>query len=212
MQNKFAIGIPTLNRFDLLYPACLFYLIDYPETKIYILDNGKQDIGSKLKHPNIEIIENDTNIGVANSFNKLCDIIYENHDYAMLLNDDIYLGRKYWEIDNLLTNFPRDIYLSTHDWCVIILPKKTYKKVGQFDGEFYPAYYEDNDYAYRMKLLKMNDYKVPFLNPFIFQASQTLEKAPEIRPLIENNKERYILKWGGLPLKETFATPFNQKK
>jgi GT2 family glycosyltransferase len=210
MENKFAIGIPTYNRFDLLHPALLFYIRDYPTTKIYVVDNGHQNIGSKIKHPNIEVIENDKNVGVANSINQLCNLIFKNHDYAIILNDDIYLGRKDWEVDNLLTNFKKDLYVTMQDWCAFIMPKKTFKEVGEFDGEFFPAYYEDDDYKYRMKLKGKNIFTIPFLNPFVFQNSQTIEKEPSFRPLIENNKKRFIAKWGGEPTKEKFKTPFNR--
>ena len=210
LQNKFAIGIPTLNRFDLLHPALLFYLWDYQNTKIFVLDNGKQGIASKIKHPNLIVLEVDTNLGVAKSWNMLCDMIYKQHDYAIILNDDIYLGRKDWEIDNLLTNFKKDFYCTMQDWCAFILPKKTFEKVGKFDEDFYPAYYEDNDYFYRMRLLNLSIYKIPFLNPFLYQSSQTVEKDPSIRPMIQKNKELFIKKWGGEPSKETFKTPYNK--
>jgi GT2 family glycosyltransferase len=210
LQNKFAIGIPTLNRFDLLHPALLFYVRDFPFTKIYVIDNGKQGIREKISHPNIIVIESKENMGVASSWNMLCDLIFQNHDYALILNDDIYLGRKDWEIDNLLSNFKHDFYVTMQDWCAFILPKKTFDKVGKFDEKFYPAYYEDNDYYYRMKLKGYTYYKIPFLNPFLYKSSQTIDKAPELRKFIENNKEYYISKWGGEPNKETFKKPFNK--
>jgi hypothetical protein len=211
MENKFAIGIPTLNRFDLLHPALLFYLRDFPDTKIYIVDNGSQGISEKIKHKNIEVFEQEQNLGVASSWNVLCNKIFEKHDYAIILNDDIYFGRKEWEVDNLLTNFKHKFYVCTQDWCVFIITKETYNVIGKFDGEFYPAYYEDNDYMYRMKLGGIRMYQIPFLNPFLFTSSQTLDKAPELRTLVENNKKRYVEKWGGMPQKETFKIPFNKK-
>ena len=210
MENKFAIGIPTLNRFDLLHPALLFYFRDYPTTKIFVVDNGKQGISSKIKHPNLIIHEADENLGVAKSWNLLCEMIYKEHDYAIILNDDIYLGRKDWEVDNLLSNFKKDFYSTTQDWCAFIIPKKTFKKVGKFDEDFFPAYYEDNDYFYRMKLLFCNIYKIPFLNPFLYQSSQTVEKDSSIRPMIQKNKELFIKKWGVEPSKETFKKPYNK--
>jgi GT2 family glycosyltransferase len=210
MKNKFAIGIATLNRFDLLHPALLFYLRDFPYTKIYVIDNGKQGISDKIKHPNIDVIEMDDNIGVSASFNKLFELIYEFNDYALILNDDIYLGRKDWEIDNLLTNFKKDFYVATQDWCAFILPKETHKKVGGFDEKFFPAYYEDNDYTYRMKLLGKSLFQIPFLNPFVYKSSQTLEKMPSIKTYIDSNKQYYIDKWGGLPKEEKFVKPFNK--
>jgi GT2 family glycosyltransferase len=212
MENKFAIGIPTINRLDLLHPALLFYLRDFPTTKIFIIDNGKQNIDSKIKHPNIIVTESETNLGVAMSWNLLCEKIYENHDYALILNDDIYLGRTEWEINALLTNpdFKSDFYVGTHDWCSFILPNKTFKQVGEFDNLFFPAYYEDNDYAYRMKLLGMKYLSIPYLHPYLYKASQTIEKDSSLRSNILANKDRYIEKWGGEPSREKFKTPYNK--
>lgn len=209
METKFAIGIPTYNRFDLLHPALLFYLNDFPDVKIYVVDNGNQSIGDKITHPNIEVLQYGMNIGVASAWNELLDKIYVEHDYAMIMNDDIYLGRKQWEIDNLLTNFKKYFYCTTQDWCAFILPKETYEKVGRFDIEFYPAYFEDNDYHYRMNLLNLETFKIPFLNPVLFKSSQTIEKEPSLNERFLLNKQRYIDKWGGLPNEETFKTPFN---
>ena len=48
MQTKFGIGIPTLNRYDLLLPALHFYALnDFPDTHIHIIDNGDQGIENK---------------------------------------------------------------------------------------------------------------------------------------------------------------------
>lgn len=211
LQNKFAIGIPTLNRFDLLHPALLFYVNDFPNTQIYVVDNGNQNVASKISHPNITIIKNDWNVGVATSWNILCDNIFEKHDHAIILNDDIYLGKKEFEIDSILTSHKRDFYVATQDWCAFILPKKTYTKVGKFDDVFYPAYYEDNDYAYRMKLLGCKMFKIPFLNPYVYRASQTIEKDPTIKSGYIANKRIYQEKWGGNPNEEKFKTPYNGK-
>ena len=210
LQNKFAIGIPTLNRFDLLHPALLFYVNDFPNTKIFVVDNGKQGISDKIKHPNIKVIESETNLGVAKSWNLLCEMIYEQHDYAIILNDDIYWGRKEYEVDNLFSNYKENFFVGNLEWCVFALPKKTYIEVGKFDEDFYPAYYEDNDYAYRMKLVRKFEFKVPFFNPFIYRASQTLEKDSSIKHGFVKNGELYIKKWGGKPNQEKFKRPYNK--
>ena len=44
-QNfKIIIGIPTLNRADLLNEALEKYFEDFKDTEIFIVDNGKQNI------------------------------------------------------------------------------------------------------------------------------------------------------------------------
>lgn len=211
MSRSFAIGIPTLNRFDLLKPSLMMYLMDFPTIKIFVLDNGRQEIKSKIiNHPNITIIEQEKNLGVAGSWNLLCSEIFWEHENALILNDDIYLGKKDFEIHDLVISKKYDFHVSTQDWCAFIVPKKTFIKVGAFDTEFFPAYYEDNDYHYRMKLLNMSYHQTPVLNPFVYNASMTTQKEPALKQGIDKNKEYYRQKWGGLPSKETFKKPFNK--
>jgi GT2 family glycosyltransferase len=212
MSKTFAIGIPTLNRFDMLKPSLMMTLADFPTTKIFVLDNGRQDIQSKIiRHPNLTILEQEKNLGVAGSWNLLCSEIFWEHDYALILNDDVYFGSKNQEVAKLLEEKKADFYVTTQDWCAFIMPKKTFTKVGAFDTKFYPAYYEDNDYHYRMKLLNMSYHQTPVLNPFLYQSSKTVEKEPSLRDFIQKNKEYYAQKWGGLPSKEKYKKPFNQK-
>ena len=166
---SFAIGIPTLNRFDLLQPALLFYMKDFPNTDIYIVDNGRQSIRTKIEnHSHLIVYEQPHNQGVAGSWNILCDAIFEKHDHALILNDDIYLGRNEFEINTLINQERRDFYVSPRDWAVFILPRKTWREIGKFDTYFHPAYCEDNDYEYRMNLARKDIVKLPIESVSIF--------------------------------------------
>jgi len=215
-MKKYAIGIPTLNRLDLLYPAMLYYEIDFPNTEKFIVDNGNQDLGWNLDKVNATIIENENNVGVAASWNQLCKAIFKEHEYALILNDDIYFGRQEWAINsffdwlelncgiedkigikNVITpNF----FVGPKDWCAFVISKKCYEQVGEFDERFFPAYYEDNDYAMRMKIMGKKLELVPFLEPLVFRVSETMKKDSEIKG--EESKKKYIEKWGGLPGEE----------
>jgi len=208
---KFAIGIPTLNRLDLLLPSLKLYSKDFPSTIIYVLDNGNQNIPTDLK--NVVVINSDKNIGVGASWNVLCEKVFENCDYAMILNDDIYLGKSEAEISDLIGKIKKkgDVFTTaTPDWCAFILPALVWKKVGKFDECFFPAYYEDNSYAYRLKLKVMAHFKTPLLNPVIYRASKTLEKDFSIMEDRKKNKQLYIEMWGGEPTKEKYKKPFNK--
>jgi GT2 family glycosyltransferase len=85
---------------------------------------------------------------------------------------------------------------------------------GMFDAKFYPAYFEDNDYHYRLKLVGMRGVKN---NQALFYhfGSRTIKENEEIAEAINysflQNKERYIEKWGGEPGKEKSKIPFNRE-
>lgn len=205
-MKKYAIGIPTLNRLDLLYPAMLYYENDFPNVKKFIVDNGKQDLGWNLDKVNATIIENEENIGVAASWNRLCREIFKEHEYALIMNDDIYLGRQEWQIDSFMDLIEirglteAEFFVGEKDWCSFIISKKCYEDIGEFDERFFPAYYEDNDYAMRLKLMGKRIEYLPFLTPSVFRGSETMKKDPSIKG--EESKKKYIEKWGGLPGEE----------
>ena len=83
----FSIGIPTLNRADLLIPSIEKYIEDFPGVDIHIIDNGNQNL--KFDYPNVHIYEEKNNLGVAASWNKLCKIIFINKSWSLIINDDV---------------------------------------------------------------------------------------------------------------------------
>lgn len=84
---------------------------------------------------------------------------------------------------------------------------------GLFDQKFYPAYFEDNDFHYRLKLNNMRGVKT---NSALFYhfGSRTIKENNEVG-LISNtyylsNRQRYMAKWGGKQGQEKNKKPFNQ--
>jgi glycosyltransferase involved in cell wall biosynthesis len=206
----FSIGIPTLNRADLLLPSIEKYLVDFKNTEIHIIDNGNQKLTYLEENENIYVHNQQENIGVAASWNKLCDIIFQKQDWALLVNDDVYLGygrsNVYWCMEMSEVGISQ----SEFNWSVLLINKDLYEFIGRFDEGFYPAYFEDSDYMYRLKLKGLLHEVNSKLNPKEVKVSQTYEKAPDLVNLaMKLNRQRYIDKWGNVPLLEIFKTPFN---
>jgi GT2 family glycosyltransferase len=200
MNRLFTIGIPTINRYDLLRPTLQLYLKDFPNTKIIVVDNGRQPCD--VQHPNIIYLQQEKNIGVAASWNLISKRSFglEHASYTLFLNDDVYYGRKEDQVKEFLAKNKRDFYKSLHDdWCVFVLPASTWKKVGAFDTNFYPAYFEDRDYRYRMRRMGMSCMENVFFNPLLHRNSMSSEKDRSLLAAFEKNKQYYIQKWGGEP-------------
>jgi GT2 family glycosyltransferase len=209
---SFAIGIPTLNRADLLLPTLAKYVTeDFKNIEIHIIDNGKQDLSFLNVFPNVIVYEQDHNIGVAASWNKLCKIIFEKHNHALILNDDVYLGYNTDVVNSVIDKYEYSLVQSYVSWSVILMSKYMYDYIGDFDETFYPAYYEDSDYLYRMKLKGIRQDVEAELNPQTARISMTQERDPElVNASMQENRLRYIEKWGNSPLLETFLTPYNK--
>lgn len=97
--------------------------------------------------------------------------------------------------------------------CFMITPA-TVEKVGWFDEIFYPGYFEDNSYHYRIKLvggLAVANTKCIFIH----YGSRTQNQATT-KPIVhgENfrkNEAEYIRMWGGPPGHEQYVNPYNNK-
>jgi GT2 family glycosyltransferase len=95
-----------------------------------------------------------------------------------------------------------------------MVSKECWEEIGEFDELFFPAYYEDNDYHYRMNIANVPAIVYP---PAMFYhyGSKTQQEGDEHgNPIVshgafQNTQAFYKRKWGGLPGHETFQTPFD---
>lgn len=94
-----------------------------------------------------------------------------------------------------------------------MINKTCYEKVGEFDEGFTPAYFEDNDYHYRINLAGMKAIVLP-TSLFYHYGSRTQVEAFNHREQMmahesfRLNQFYYKAKWGGLPGGENFTFPF----
>ena len=210
-NHQFCILIPTINRKDLLMEALEHYVVAYPHTQIFILDNGKQDI-PRLS-TNMTIYEMSENLGVAGSWNWLIKnaIKHLYHDF-LILNDDVVLKQGESTISALIEQGGDNTFnvcKTFYNWSSFILNRTIYEKVGEFDETFKKCFFEDNDYSYRMQLMGVNYQFQDTLNPEVYRNSQSIAKDPSLTGYLENEKY-FIEKWGGKPGSETFKTPFGK--
>jgi len=206
-----AVGIPTINRADLLNEALVKYAKCWPTMKVFILDNGNQKIVTQS--PNQKVFTSNINMGVAASWNFLAEKAFsEGYFRILMLNDDIELDRDEKEIRAKLDKYPdHTLVVQDGTWCSFMLPKVVYDLVGPFDEDFYPAYFEDNDYAYRVKLNSHTEMEThTILNPTLYRNSMTIKKDPTLNKKFQDNEKRFIAKWGGKPSKETFKKPYGR--
>lgn len=209
MKKSFCIGIPTINRADLLIQALSKYSECYPNINIFIIDNGSQGL---VSHDKIEVETPSLNLGVAASWNRIIEkSIACGHTHTMILNDDIELCRDTQTFHNLINDECPDAFIKfAGTWCSFILPNEMFKAVGPFDTNFYPAYFEDNDYSRRIQLKGFEIVEREEMRPTLYRNSMTIARDPALNQNFDKNRHYYIYKWGGEPNKELYETPFNQ--
>ena len=205
-SRPFAVGIPTLNRYDLL-ERCLVacWASSVVPERLIIIDNG-----GKLP-PGPDIIRPARNIGVAASWNmihRLCQPLP-----LIILNDDIEPGHNMFE---RLLDSPEPFVTAdeSHMFEAFLIRQDCWQAVGEFDETFYPAYHEDNDYFMRLRLANV-EIGCPQSDGYIengpsaTKAQFTAEQHNEFNAQFDAGRKYYVRKWGGAPHCETYSVPFN---
>lgn len=211
---KIAIGVPVMYNFEGF--TKLMRSIQGTEITVYVQNNW------------------DENIGVASAWNLFLDqAINDNIDLLFIVNDDVTFEEgSFWNAVRAWETRPDDCILITGhtsisepvfhegmaDFCCFALnPTQAMKEIGKFDDvNFYPAYFEDNDYLYRIKLSEFNYFMYGGLKVH-HEGSKTQfwngtgdEERTVSHDQFRTNRSYYKQKWGGEPGYETFLTPFNE--
>ena len=108
----------------------------------------------------------------------------------------------------------RGIERDTPDYSCFSIKRETIEKIGLFDEAFYPAYFEDNDYHYRMKLEGYVAHCLYYC-PYFHFGSRTMavskKYAAYSRMRYGKNREYFVRKWGGKPGQEKYKEAFDGK-
>jgi GT2 family glycosyltransferase len=174
----------------------------------------------------------DMNWGVAYGWNRLIDeAIAEHEELLIICNDDVTF--EYGTIDKLvkvMTTGPEIDFLSAanHDHdkleivyatkpdfsCFMIRPKRFVEKFGYFDEKFEPAYFEDDDMYYRMRVLGGVSGLLQTARIYHEGSVTQFWDGEEEGRVVSHeqfvkNRERYKAKWGGIYGTESYNVPFN---
>lgn len=215
------VGIPTLHADDDLL-ECVQSICeqDTPVDHIIIINNNSDRsvvdrctdrLASFTDTYDIRITHHVAGLykplSVAESWNKIGRVCFDLHDMVLILNDDVVFEK------DTVTRFQHAYYAQSYQ--PIFLPEngewsgfvwnipRAVCEVGWFDEAFYPAYWEDMDYAYRLRLKGYEPYCVPGL-AFTHKGSQTIKKLEAGGADMESrhhlhfrrNREYYKQKWG----------------
>lgn len=196
------LGVPTLCCYEALdrLIASAERGSEKPDGYV-IIDNGG---GYEPKAQNVELIRPGRNLGVAASWNMLL----RSGETMVISNDDIEFEQ------DTFARFVEAIAksclaLSPAGWDLFAQTSEAVARIGWYDEQFWPAYYEDLDYARRASLAGIEPIVVDA--PYKHDRSLTLRTSSEawvIRRGSVRSHEHFIRKWGGSPGEETYTVPF----
>jgi len=220
--QKIFLGIPVLNRLDLL-ERCLDR-VDLP-AEVMVVNNNTVDPGfdaalaAMTERRGLHLWKPERNLGVAGSWNLILrTALGWGHTVAFIGSNDTLLRpgtlATVWE--RIEESSQDELLWHIHAWNFFAIHVGIVPRVGWFDENFYPAYKEDQDYAYRCHLAGVTrvGLRLPRLEPEHL-GSQTIRSDPEYEASNEAthfgwNLPYYLRKWGGDVYEERFLTPFNQ--
>jgi glycosyltransferase involved in cell wall biosynthesis len=220
MVTKVGVVMPVLNQYALALETLDSIRTQY-EWKFYLQPNYKDNVGVAAAW----------NAGTKKALADECT-------HILILNDDIILASETIDhmvylmrdksigiltgCDHRNTHSPQDVYdmpfpayvvdiIDAPDFACFMITPDSYLHIGSFDENFSPAYFEDNDYVYRCILSGLKPVRSQN-SPFYHYGSRTQnfdQSHPVVpSPIFEKNRDYYVRKWGGLPGKESFQTPF----
>lgn len=157
-------------------------------------------------------------LGVSGTWNEIIKFAFIDceFDVVIIVGSDTEMAEgflegfiKEYEEQNLELGLTRE-----HKWNCFALSSKCYETVGEFDLNFFPAYYEDNDYLHRVKLSGLPYAYIGDSSLFKHYGSATINldyKAKVANNVTFGMNGRYYLKkWGGLPNGEIFKSPYGK--
>lgn len=218
---KVLYGVPTYSQFDDCRRAVERIINTstlVPDT-IVIIDNSETGavfyaLGDLTeKYADVRIYQRDENI-LAGAWN---DIMRMSADYTIIANDDVFPHAGSIEaLVNAARSNPEVAMWngsghSGNSYSFYLLQHWAYKLVGPFDEAFIPAYFEDNDYDWRIKCAGLIREEVPEAT-FDHIGSATMKNMNDARVVhhhkrFKENRRYFITKWGGEPGKEKFKIP-----
>lgn len=200
--------VPVLNNFKVFTE--MMATVDHPVHPI-VLDNWNN------------------NRGVAASWNEgMRKSLELGNQYALITNDDALFTpgaiKKMYDFikykGNAVLVSPNQNDFSEGEpveggadfFCFIVDIKRLTEKVGWFDENFTPAYFEDNDMHLRIGHAGEKCYMLPDVRVnHVGSATQYFDpNSPVVPPhQFEANRAYFIEKWGGQPGSHQYMHPFN---
>lgn len=196
---------------------------DIGDVRVVLIDNCCDDdtrrwwAAQPLENPGVLCYQKQ--VSLAKCWNDALTVMLHLSDHCLVMNNDIEIRPDMYRL--LLTdgnefvsgvsvdsvdamNAPyRNYSQSPHpDFSCFLIHKAVVEKVGWFNEEYYPAYFEDNDYHVRMHRARVRAISINV--PFLHHASGTLKHAnPKDKEVIERgfarNKERFKETYGCYP-------------
>jgi GT2 family glycosyltransferase len=157
------------------------------------------------------------NVGCARAWNRLArSALHGANDVLLITADDVLFEAN--TIEEMARAMEADdldfVTAEPGGFSCFLVRQRLFDKTGYFDEQFWPAYFEDDDFHRRMRFAGAREACVAARYVHVNKGSQTVAsfnpaERMEHNKRFEANRDRYVAKWGGLPHHERFEEPYN---
>lgn len=224
---RIGIVIPVLNQFEKAVDAISSIKSQY-DCEVKIIPNYREDNclsaawntgleWSRERRHSFTLIINDDILFAPDTIDNMV------HSFLKLETENNCVMMTGSNVKSLLSN-PYEIlsyvsksvsYQEHPDFACFMVRPTISLSIGFFDENFIPAYFEDNDYHYRIQLKGLKAFSDSSA-PYFHYGSQT-QNASIDNPVVpsiffELNKAYYQEKWGAYPGNEVYDYPYNDSQ
>lgn len=186
-----------------------------PTSKILIVDNSTTGFAKQYVKDGFQYYRDPEshNLGVARAWNiGARKVVNEKIDYLVILSSSMLFGPLLhcdfaWQMN---TFWGADVIEADgHSWHLVALHRSLFEKVGFFDENFYPAYFEQIDWCYRLRVNGLEGgWSRVWINAISQGSAMNIDKIDcPAQPLLDY----YAQKWGGAKGEEKWVVPYGDK-
>jgi glycosyltransferase involved in cell wall biosynthesis len=152
MEEDYLICIPVYKVGDRVR-KCINSIDDYEH--VLLIDNTGTQECKEFEYLGLEVSYQDENIGVPRAWNIG---LRRNHEWTFVVSSSMFFPNGFKKIGEMLKGYEGLMFRSSHVWHCNAVNKKLVEKIGYFDENFYPGYFEDCDWDHRCGLERINEY------------------------------------------------------
>jgi len=171
------------------------YWETYPEKKELL----KRCVNSLPAEVEKIVVWND-GMGYAPAINRGCEVA--NGDYYLIMNDDVYLKKGDIEdlcVKDTVTSPTYDGRVYPFIWgSCFCVPKNVWEDIGGMDERYTKSYFDDDDLIFSLRAKNWQMVAEPSV-VFGHSEGSTMDKLPNRDEIYNENKNKFLEKWGRLP-------------
>ena len=153
LKEDYLICIPVYRVTERIYKS----MESIKDKNVLLVDNsGKKECEVFEKKYGFQVEYQKENIGIPRSWNIG---LKKNHEWTFIVSSSVLFNKPFSHIIEMLDNYNGLMFRTTSDWHLCGLNKKVVERIGYFDENFYPGYFEEVDFDHRCKSVGIKEFK-----------------------------------------------------